>query len=139
MKRAIGLAIILTVVSACSGGFGTMDRIMQSWDGATLDEVVSQWGYPSGQQEFNGRKIYHWDRNATMTLPSSTTGTADIIGNTAYINTVTHGGGSSNWACRRSLEVDENGSVVSWQWGGNNCPFADVAMGYQHWERKGPK
>ncbi|MDC1341957.1 hypothetical protein N8222_09170 [Oceanospirillaceae bacterium] len=137
MKRIIVLGMLLTFVSACSGGFGTMDRIMQSWEGATLDEVVSQWGYPSGQQEFNGRTIYHWDRNATMTLPSSTTGTANVIGNTAYINTVTYGGGSSNWACRRSLEVDENGGVVSWQWGGNNCPFADVAMGYQHWEREG--
>jgi len=26
------------------------------------------------------------------------------------------------------LEVDENNVVVSWQWGGNNCPFADIAM-----------
>jgi hypothetical protein len=131
--------MFLTFVSACSGGFGTMDRIMQSWEGATLNEVVSQWGYPSGQQEFDGRKIYHWDRNITMSLPSTTTGSVNVIGNTAYVNTMTYGGGPSNWTCQRSLEVDKNGVVVSWQWEGNNCPFADVAMGYQHWQRQAPK
>ena len=139
MKRIVALLIVLTFVSACSGAFGTMDRIMKSWEGATLNEVVSQWGYPTGQQEFSGRKIYHWDRNMTMNLPSTTTGTVNVIGNTAYVNTMTHGGGPSNWSCRRTLEVDKNDVVVSWQWGGNNCPFADIAMGYQHWQRKTPK
>ena len=113
-----------------------MDRIMTSWEGATLDQVISQWGYPHGQQKFAGRTIYIWDRNTTLTLPATTSGTVNFIGNTAYINTTTTGGGTSNWSCRRTLEVNNDNIVISWQWSGNNCPFADIAFGYENWQRK---
>ena len=136
MKRYFVTALLVFLLSACSGGFGTMDRIMTSWEGATLDQVISQWGYPHGQQKFAGRTIYIWDRNTTLTLPATTTGTVNVIGNTAYINTTTTGGRTSNWSCRRILEVNDNNIVIAWQWGGNNCPFADIAFGYENWQRK---
>jgi len=136
LGKRISLLSILASLASCSGGFGTMDRIMQSWSGAPMDEVVSQWGYPDAQQAFMGKTIYHWDRTVAMNMPASTTGTINVIGNTAYLNTTTSGGGVMRGACRRSLEVNSKNIVVGSQWKGNNCPFADVAMGYQHWERK---
>ncbi len=132
----IYLLAATAVLTACSGGFGTMDRVMSSWQGASLDEVISQWGYPAAQQDIAGRKLYHWDKTATLAMPSHTTGTANIIGNTAYINTTTYGGGLSHWSCRRTLEVNDSNMVVGWQWGGNNCPFATIGMGYENWPRR---
>ena len=116
-----------------------MDRIMKSWEGASLNQVVSQWGYPDHQQDFAGRKLYLWDKNVSVLLPSTTTGTVNVIGNTAYLNSTTSGGGVMNGSCRRTLEVNKANKVVGTQWSGNNCPFADVAMGYQHWQRKSSK
>lgn len=124
------------LLAGCSGGFGTMDRIMSSWEGAQLDDVISQWGYPHGKQEFGGRTIYFWDRNVSWTPPATMSGTATQIGNTTYFNATAMQGGTINGSCRRTLEVDSRGYVVGWQWSGNNCPFADIAMGYQNWERK---
>ena len=137
MRNLIGLAFIGLVVAACSGGFGTMDRIMSSWNGAHLDEVISQWGYPHEERVIAGRKLYVWNRNTTLTSPRVTNSTVNVIGNTAYVNSYSYGGGTSAWSCQRILEVNKFNRVVAHQWGGNNCPFADIAMGYQNWERRG--
>jgi hypothetical protein len=38
--------LLVTVSSGCSGGFGTMDGIMKSWEGMHVDRVISQWATP---------------------------------------------------------------------------------------------
>jgi hypothetical protein len=137
-KQFIFILLILSLMTnGCSGAFGTMTRIMSSWEGATLDEVIAQWGYPNHQQEIAGRKLYIWDKNRTLTLPYNTTGTANIIGNTAYLNTTTSGG-TSHWSCRRVLEVDSRNVVVKWQWSGNNCPMGDY-FGDAAWTNRNAK
>lgn len=137
-SRKVSKLFMLGMLTACSGGFGTMDGIMSSWMGAPLDEVISQWGYPTGQQEVAGHHLYHWVGNQTTYMPASTTGTVTAIGSTAYINTTTVGGGYADWSCTRTLEVNKKNIVVSWQWGGNNCPFAE-AIQYANWRRKSPE
>ena len=130
------LILSLTLgLAGCSGGFGTMDRIMTSWQGSTLDEVIAQWGYPDREQIIAGKKVYHWDRVDTYSMPSSTYGTATVVGKTAYVNTTTTGGRTISGSCRRTIVVDINDRVVSTDWKGNNCPFMDVGMGYQYWEK----
>ena len=127
--------LCLLTLSACSGGFGLMDEIMASWAGAPLDEVISQWGYPTQQQDIGGHHLYHWIGTQTTYMPATTTGTVTAIGNTAYLNATTVGGNYSQWSCTRTLEVNKKNIVISWQWGGNNCPFAE-AMQYANWRRK---
>ena len=129
--------LVLTMLAGCSGGFGTMDGIMSSWLGAPLDEVISQWGYPSQQYEVAGHRLYNWVGTQTTYTPATTTGTVTAIGNMAYINATTVGGGYAQWSCTRTLEVNKKNIVVNWQWGGNNCPFAE-AMQYANWRRKSP-
>ena len=135
MLRLLLVVLAGTLLASCSGGFGHMNKVMSSWQGASLNEVISQWGYPNAQQEIAGRQIYIWDTNKTVTLPSTTSGTVNVIGNTAYLNTTTYGGGTLHGSCRRILEVDSNDIVVMWQWKGNNCPFGN--LGYSNWPRKG--
>jgi hypothetical protein len=138
-KLLLILLFLFPVLTSCSGGFGTMDRIMKSWQGSTIDEVIRQWGYPHQHQVIAGHDLYHWFREARVMMPQTHTGTATIIGNMAYINIVTDGGGVTNWSCTRTLEVNKSNIVIGTQWSGNNCPFMDVGMGYQYWQKEGTK
>jgi hypothetical protein len=65
-----------TVLAACSGGAGTMDSIMSSWDGAPLDAVIAQWGYPEQEQMIAGHHIYRWFTTKNFAVPATTTATA---------------------------------------------------------------
>ena len=136
MNKISILFLITFTLTSCSGGFGTMNRIMTSWEGAPLDQVISQWGYPQQEKIIAGRKIYIWDHTFTATLPSTTTGTGTVTGDMINITTITSGGGPSTWTCTRILEVNERNIVTRWQWSGNNCPFMDIGFGYENWERK---
>ena len=127
MKRVFALAMA-SLISACSGGDGLMDEIMQSWEGAELEQVVSQWGYPDAQQEFGSNKIYIWKRDRTLSMPMTANTTGYVSSYGTYTGTTTYsGGGVSSWNCDRILEVNANDEIVGTQWKGNNCPFAEVA------------
>ena len=133
MKKFFGLIVLLFGLTPCSGGLsgGVMNKIMESWEGSQITEAINQWGYPNSQQEIAGKKLYVWDR--TVSGPSSSTSTGTITGNSVSILTNTLGGGS--WNCRRILEVNDNEKIISWQWSGNNCPFAAVGP-YASWPKK---
>ena len=109
---------------------------MSSWEGAPLDAVIAQWGYPDQEQVIAGRKIYRWHYRKSVGLPATTTGTVTpTIGGGAYVNTTTTGGGTLHGDCTRIVEVNEKNIVVRWQWSGNNCPFADMGE-YANWQRR---
>ena len=136
MRKVLAVGIVgLGLLAGCSGSFGTMDRIMSSWQGSTLEDAIGQWGYPDQKQEIAGKTLYHWDKVKSFTTPINTSGTATVYGNTAYLNTTTTGGQTLTGSCRRTLVVNEKDVIVSTEWKGNNCPFMDVGMGYQYWEK----
>ena len=116
-----------------------MDRIMSSWKGASLDEVMRQWGYPHEERVIAGKRLYIWNRQTTTALPAiaSSTGTSTLVGNTVFHSgtTTVAGGGTSGWNCTRILEVNAQNRVVGWQWDGNNCPFMEAGP-YSNWGRK---
>jgi hypothetical protein len=116
--RIAALATLAFAVAACSGAFGTMDGIMRSWEGAPLDVVIAQWGYPDQEQTIAGHRIYRWYYNKGFV-----TATAGPVGAVASYN------------CTRILEVNAQNIVTRWQWQGNNCPFAE-ALEYAGWRRK---
>lgn len=133
MKRWIAV-LGVWLVAACSGGAGVMDGVMASWMGAPLDEVIDRWGYPDRERQVAGRKLFEWDRNVSVFVPSTTTGTVSNYGNTSYVDASTTGGGLLNGSCRRTIEVDSRNIVVGTQWAGNNCPFAEAGP-YSNWRR----
>jgi hypothetical protein len=136
MKTVIPVFISAATLIGCSGGFGTMDRIMTSWQGAPLDAAIAQWGYPDQEQVIAGHKIYKWYYEKGVSIPSTTTGTVNTFGNTAHINATTYGGGVAVGNCTRILEVNDQNIVTHTQWQGNNCPFAE-GFEYAGWRRKG--
>lgn len=133
--RVTAAALSPLAFANCSGGAGTMDGIMRSWQGATLDAAIAQWGYPHQEQMIAGRKLYRWFYTKSALLPTTTTGTVTRIGDTAYLNATTSGGGVISGSCTRTLEVDQYNIVIRTQWEGNNCPFAE-AFEYASWRRK---
>lgn len=114
-----------------------MDRIMSSWQGAHLDDVISEWGYPDREANIAGKHLYYWHYTKSAYIPAQTSGTVNRFGNSSYINAQTTGGHSIEGNCTRILEVDKSNIVIGWQWEGNNCPFAE-AFEYSSWRRRAP-
>jgi hypothetical protein len=136
-RRAVLRSVVL--VGLCLGSIGCttskMNSIMSSWEGAHINEVIRQWGYPAAERQIAGRTVHVWERNVAIQMPATTTMTGNVSPSGYYSATaVTTGGGTLHGSCRRSLEVDASGYVVSWQWEGNNCPFAEM-WPYSNWRR----
>jgi len=126
----------LIALSSCSST-KTMNGIMSSWVGSNIDQVIDQWGFPNEEKSINGRKVFIWHHSKQYYLPqtSSTTGTVNPY--TGSFNATTYGGGGQTifGYCDRTLEVDDKKVVKSWEWRGNNCPFAEW-MEYKYWRNK---
>lgn len=137
-KKTIVTFITGLLLSACSGGDGLMDDIMASWEGATVDQAIDQWGYPTAQQSIAGRTLLIWSETQFLTMPTTinTTGQASTIGSQVFVNSMStvSGGGTSSWTCERILEVSPTNTIVRGSWRGNNCPFMEAGK-YSNWRR----
>jgi len=124
-------AVMFCAFGAVACTTATMTGIMDSWLGAPLDEAIAQWGYPDEERQVAGHHLYVWHHDKSGPTLSSTTGS---VSSTGFFSATTLGTGS-RWECTRILEVDATDHVVSYQWEGNNCPFAE-AMEYSTWRRR---
>lgn len=107
MKRALLFLFILLISQNLSYAIGekdTMDKIMSSWKGESLDTVIDHWGYPTNEKTIAGKKLYYWEVSKYI------------------INTNSQGVYGRELTCNRILEFDENNKVTKWQWNGNKCP-----------------
>lgn len=123
-------------LASCVSTKNTMEGIMSSWVGEDIDDVIDQWGYPDETRGFNDREIYIWRlrKSVKLTEKSSTTGSVDAFGNYSE-ETRTTGGGTWHGVCVRKLEVDDDGTIVRWEWEGNNCPFSEIGP-YKNWRNR---
>ncbi len=135
MKKILILLLLIFFMPNNAQAFGpnkTMEAIMSSWVGKNIDSVIDHWGYPTNERRMAGRTLYYWDWSYNMNSPAYTNAQAYTSGNTTSINAMTYGGGTINVSCNRILEVDSDGTVVSWQWSGNNCPYTQMRV-YKQW------
>lgn len=104
------LALFVGLAAYPSAGYaGLMDKIMNSWMGATIDEAIGQWGLPDEERKIAGKQIYVWRDDAG--------GLGDLIN------------------CERMLAVNAKGVVVAVDHKGNNCPFLPIGP-YAKWKRR---
>ena len=136
LGRLSGVIAAAALAGCASGGYGTMDGIMSSWVGASVDDVIAQWGYPAGERDVAGRKLLYWTREVQTFMPGVATSSGGYNPVTGGIQTTTtfSGGGMANWSCTRILEIKDD-KVKAWQWEGNNCPFMEAGP-YSNWRRK---
>lgn len=128
--------VAIFALSACVSTKDTMQEIMSSWVGEDIDSVIEQWGYPDEKREVAGRELYVWHQRSSVNLAerSRTEGSVDSYGNYSE-RTVTTGGGVWEGYCGRILEVDDKGTVIKWEWKGNDCPFMEAGK-YEGWRNK---
>lgn len=131
--NTICIILVVGLLSGCSTT--TMNRIMSSWEGEQIGNVIAQWGYPDSVTPMMDNKLYRWSTRTTAYTPQYSTTTGQFSGNTLYANTVTTGGNAISGSCERILEVGPMRQVISWQWKGNNCPFAEWFQ-YATWRNK---
>lgn len=136
MKKSLSLMVaILIALPVFADTKSFMEKCLNSWVGYSMDEVMSSWGYPTGEREIAGKHLYFWNVQKVGYVPQTsntyghTNATANYYGyGSAYGNgtynstTTTYGGYSVTYYCNRTLEVDADNKVVSWQWEGNFCP-----------------
>ncbi|MBL7197487.1 MAG: hypothetical protein ISS47_05270 [Candidatus Omnitrophica bacterium] len=143
MKRLLKVTTLIIFLSLFLSGCSTtrtMNRIMSSWEGTHINQVVAQWGYPHEEKNFQGRMLYIWHYTKSAYIPQTSTTTGNVSGNPmmgySYSgSTNTYGGYTISGYCDRILEVDKNGYIVNWQWEGNNCPFGEL-MEYSKWRKR---
>ena len=123
----LGLSLFL---SACSTVRQDMDNGLSAMPDKHIDTLISKIGFPTGEREIAGRKLYVWDVNHTVSyaLPttSSTTGTMNTfgLGGNAF---GTYSGTTTNWIpqvstyhCTINVEVDDADIILTVEYSGNS-------------------
>ncbi len=98
-----------------------MEEGLNALNGKPITTAVSVLGYPDGQQEFGGDKIYIWSRNfqSSYTLPQTAT-TTGYVGNTPVYGTTTYyQTHTANYSCKIKLAVGPDDRIKHWEYQGN--------------------
>ena len=107
MKKILLIVLALFIVQASSFAIGskdTMGKIMSSWKGEHIDEVIAKWGYPTSEKKFTEHTLYVWDKGNVLI--------EDLFG-IGYIQRP---------SCTRTFEVDSNNIIIKASWEGVECP-----------------
>ncbi|WP_416897006.1 MAG: hypothetical protein ACMVY4_16055 [Minwuia sp.] len=117
MRTALMALTLLCALVGCSTA--SMDAAMSTWKGQSLDAAVAQWGYPDSESEIAGRHLYLWGHTTTVALPTTSTSTALVNGQLVTVETQKTTPVSSQ--CTRILEVNENDTIVGYDYRGDCC------------------
>lgn len=123
--KIIALISMATAMAGCAttAKFRVM---MNSWIGAPAERLINSWGYPASQMTApDGNVVYIYNRQGSISLPSTTYTNATITGygNSAYGSayTTTYGGGVIHMSCTTYFEVGQDQRIVAWHAQGNAC------------------
>lgn len=141
MKNLKAIVLLLFVLSSCATT-ANYEKILQSWVGFNVDNLVMKWGPPANSFPLSdgGRVLeYSNQRNIqvggyTTTVPQTTynSGTANVYGtggsaygsysgtSTTYVQKTTP---VQNVAlqCITRFTVNAQGTITNWTWQGNDC------------------
>jgi len=131
MRRA--LLPVLVCVLLAAGCASSVNKIMESWMGHNVQELMLSWGPPQQVMDNpsgNG-KIVVYDSHSAVTLPgtrptpgtSHTTGYIDAYGNWHATTTYTPGSPGTppttlDFQRVRVFYVNDQGTIVAWSWRG---------------------
>ena len=142
MKKLIILGLLLLPMSAFAWE-SFMDKCINSWIGYPLDSVIKKWGYPQREKTIAGKKLYIWETYDYDTDVVEGSGWSIIATDRKGRETsFTSGGQLKVEFCRKTLEIDDNNTIVNGQWEGNDCPkFYALGKKYvnpnnNEWENK---
>ena len=107
MKKSLIILTILgiTIAPAFANVPKTMNKLMGSWFGENINDVINVWGKPSSQKEITGGMMYYWTSGNQPLSTNNYSGKPQGV-------IVT---------CNRVFTTAKDGRIVDWQWDGNNC------------------
>ena len=140
MKKLICITVLAMLVSGCATA---INKQMQSWVGANVNDLIASWGPPQQTMpDGEGGQILIYAENRTWTMPgkavTTTTGFANTSGNinTNTYGNQTHGNISGNtygnaqstttytppqttgYTAQRMFWADSKGIIYRWSWRG---------------------
>lgn len=105
MKKLIILGILILFLSSCA----ITNKVMKSYVGRHVDELITKWGPPSQILPNQGGGylyVYYLDRDFGRSRQY-----IDMFGNIK-------GGNPIKWKAYRMFWVDEDGYIYRWKWAG---------------------
>ena len=140
--KMIYALIALVVIFAGCATTANYEKILNTWMGTHVDNLISSWGPPQGSFKLSDGSMvveYVNSRNVQMggytyTVPQTTyhSGTTSVYGyggsaygnysgtSTTYVQqqTPTY---NVNLFCKTRFTVNPQGIITRWSWQGNNC------------------
>lgn len=116
---AAGLLLPL-ILGACDTTSAT--EAVEARVGQSLDEVVEDWGFPTGERTVVGRRLVYWEEleydyddvpRVGLRLPF---GGGEVEAQIALTD-------PEELTCTRELQLDADETVVAADLKGNNCPY----------------
>jgi hypothetical protein len=119
MLRTLGVIAAAIALSGCVGQ--RLENGLRSLIGQPISVAANRLGYPDGEREILGDKIYFWSTSHSAMLPmANTTTTTGMVGGTpVYGQTTGMTMVPVHAQCTIQLAVDSAGLIKSWQYRGN--------------------
>ena len=128
MKRLYFLFFVGIFLTSCST-FEDIDKGLTNLHGQHIDNLIAKIGYPNGQNEVAGRKLYIWDSRQTVSysMPTTSYSSGNVNAYGTYGSAFgTYSGSTTTWVpqvatyfCTITVEVNQNETIVAAQYGGN--------------------
>jgi len=117
------------VIVACAlflSGCVDNDKLMSSWEGQNVSDVIASWGPPGQVLDDPPGKIMTWFSQRNFVSPgysqTNSTGSAYISGNNVYGQsqsyTTTTPATVSGYTATKTFWVDDRGMIYKWAWRG---------------------
>lgn len=95
------------------------------WKNKDINDLIYAWGPPSSTFTMpNTNKMFTWDNMETGSTVTSTQGSSVYLGHGVAVGdgqSVSH---TETWECHTTIVTSASGTILSWQFKGNNCGLA---------------
>lgn len=107
-----GVCALTLTLAGCATG-PSYQSVMDSYVGASRDQLINKWGYPHRRHTLPGGEAFEYVRSSSVQMPVM----VNHVGNQSYAA----GGGTRSHYCRTVFELDHSGRVNRVTWQGNSC------------------
>ena len=101
----------------------TSREAVQARIGQSLDDVIADWGFPTGEREVLGKKLIYWEESEVSYENVPKVGLKLPIGDNGSVSAEIPLGEAQELRCERTVEIDRSSTIVSAAVEGNNCPY----------------
>lgn len=111
--KFIKLGLLIGIFASCTT-FEDIDAGLKNLYGKNINLLLAKIGYPNGQNEVAGRKLYIWDSRETISYATNVTSYGTYGGTTTTLVPIV-----TTYYCTIIVEVDRNETIVAAQFEGN--------------------